>query len=92
MSVAFSADGERVAACSSLDGGGSVMVALTADAKQLLKIDVPESGLYSVTFHPNSNLIAAAGFDGQVRVIDVTAMKIVNTFVPVPLDTVAATE
>ena len=46
MSVAFSADGEKVAACSSLDGAGTVMVAQTADAKQLLRIDVPESGLY----------------------------------------------
>jgi WD40 repeat protein len=92
MSVAFSASGEQVAACSSLDGGGAVMVAQTADAKQLLKLDVPESGLYSVTFHPTLPLVAAAGFDGRVRLIDVAAGKIVNDFVPVPLQTVAATQ
>lgn len=90
MSVAFSADGEKVAACSSLDGGGAVMVAQTGDAKQLLKLDVPESALYSVTFHPGNNLLAAAGFDGQVRLIDVQQGKIISTFVPVPLETVAA--
>lgn len=68
------------------------MVAQTADAKQLLKLDVPESGLYSVTFHPTLPLVAAAGFDGRVRLIDVAAGKIVNDFVPVPLQTVAATQ
>jgi WD40 repeat protein/mono/diheme cytochrome c family protein len=85
MCVAFSADGGKIAGCSSLDGRGQVMVAQTDDAKQLAKVDVPDSGLFSVTFHPGGNHVATAGFDGSVRIIDIASGQVLNTFLPVEL-------
>lgn len=90
MSVAFSADGDRIAACSSLDGKGAVMIAQTDDAKLLARVDIPESGLFTITFHPVGHLVATAGFDGSVRLIDIAAGKVVHQFVPVPVETVAS--
>ncbi len=87
MCVAFSADGALVAGCSSLDGRGQVMVAQTDDAKQVAKIDVPESGLFTVTFRPDAKTIATAGFDGTVRLIDIASGQVVNKFVPVQIET-----
>src|SRR5690606_21000546 len=91
MSVAFSADGTMVAACSSLDGKGQVLVAQTEDAKLLAKVDVVEGGMFSVTFHPTGRYVAAAGFDGVVRTIDVVTGQVVNKFVPVELTEAVAT-
>jgi mono/diheme cytochrome c family protein/roadblock/LC7 domain-containing protein len=84
MSVAFSADGARVAACSSLDGKGTVMLAQTDDAKQLAKMEVPDSGLFAVAWRPDGRIVATAGFDGQVRFIDLDG-QVVHSFVPVEL-------
>jgi WD40 repeat protein len=92
MSVAFSADGSKVAACSSLDGKGQVLVAQTEDAKQLAKVDVGEGGLFSVTFHPAGNHVATAGFDGVVRIIEIGNGQIVNKFVPVEITPAVATK
>ena len=87
MSVAFSADGALVAGCSSLDGKGQVMVAQTEDAKAVAKVDVPESGLFTITFRPDAKTLATAGFDGTVRLIDIASGSVVNKFVPVPVET-----
>lgn len=84
MSVAFSADGSKLAACSSLDGKGTIMIAQTDDAKQLAMVEVPESGLFTITWRPDGKSLAAAGFDGTVRLLDVSG-AIVNKFVPVEL-------
>lgn len=84
MSVAFSADGSKVAACSSLDGKGTIMIAQTDDAKQVAMVEVPESGLFTITWRPDGKTLAAAGFDGTVRLLDVSG-AIVSKFVPVEL-------
>jgi WD40 repeat protein len=84
MNIAFSADGSKVAAVSSLDGKGTVMIAQTDDAKQLAMVPVPESGLFTVTWRPDGKTIAVAGFDGTVRLVDVSG-AIVNKFLPVEL-------
>jgi WD40 repeat protein len=84
MSVAFSADGSKVAACSSLDGKGTVMIAQTDDAKQLALVEVPDSGLFAVTWRPDGKTVAVAGFDGTVRLLDVSG-AVVNKFLPVEL-------
>ena len=82
MNIAFSADGSQLAACSSLDGQGTVMIAQTDDAKQLAHVPVPASGLFTITWRPDGQTVAVAGFDGTVRLLNVSG-QIVNSFVPV---------
>lgn len=84
MSVAFSADGSKVAACSSLDGKGTVVLAQTDDAKEVARLEVSESGLFTITWRPDGKTVAVAGFDGNVRLVDM-AGNVVNQFLPVEL-------
>lgn len=83
--VAFSRDGKRVIAGSSLNGSGEVQVFQVADAKSIMKLAIPESGLFAVALHPDGKRAAVGGFDGLVRLIEVDGGKIVKTFPPAPL-------
>lgn len=82
-SVAFSADGERFAAVSALDGKGDVWV---YDAKSGAKVACEKvSGpAYVVAWHPDGKLIASAGFDGTVWLHDPATGKLVKSFVVMP--------
>jgi WD40 repeat protein len=82
--LAFSADGSQFAAGSSLDGKGELRVYQTADGKVVSKL----SGIgpiYSVSFRPDGQVVASAGFDGVVRLSDAKTGKVIKEFTPVPL-------
>jgi WD40 repeat protein len=82
--LAFSPDGSLFAAGSSLDGKGELRVYQTADGKVISKLtDI--GPIYSVSFHPNGQVVASAGFDGKVRLSDAKTGKVIKEFVPVPL-------
>ena len=57
---------------------------IVKDVKQLSSTPLP-SGVFSVTFSPDGKMIAAAGQDGQIRLIDAATGKIAKEFVSVPL-------
>lgn len=59
----------------------------TKSVKLVSEVSVPESGLYTVAYHPQGNLIATAGQDGQVRLYEAKTGKLKKSFVPVPLQT-----
>lgn len=80
--VRFSADGSRFAAGSSLNGTGEVRIYSTTDGKVLAR--VPTTPIFALAYRPDGKVIAAAGFDGKIRLIDETG-KPVQEFVPVPL-------
>ena len=82
--LAFSADGSRFAAGSSLDGKGELRVYQTADGKVLSKL-TGIGPIYSVAFRPDGQAVASAGFDGVVRLSDAKTGKTVKEFTPVPL-------
>ncbi len=82
--LAFSADGSLFAAGSSLDGRGELRVYQTADGKVVSK-QTGIGPIYSVSFRPDGQQIAAAGFDGVVRLSDSKTGKVIKEFVPVPL-------
>jgi WD40 repeat protein len=82
--LAFSADGSQFAAGSSLDGKGELRVYQTADGKVVSKL-TGIGPIYSVSFRPDSQVVASAGFEGVVRLSDATTGKIIKELIPVPL-------
>jgi mono/diheme cytochrome c family protein len=82
--VAFNNDGSRFAVGSSLDGTGEVRIYETDSAKLLQKL--PQQGaIFAVTFSTSGKILAAAGFDGMVRLYDADAGSLVKEFAPAPL-------
>ncbi|MCH2125811.1 MAG: hypothetical protein MK165_13520 [Pirellulaceae bacterium] len=86
FSVAFSADGNRIVAGSSYNTTGEVRIYNYADAKELVKIAVPESSIYAVGFSPDGKTIAAAGYDGYVRLIQAADGTVLKKFPPVEIE------
>ena len=84
-SVAFSGDGARIAAGSSLDGKGEVRVYNVADGAQVMKAEIPTGGVFTVAFSPDGKTIACGGFDGQVRLLDAATGAVGKSFFPVPI-------
>ncbi len=83
--VAFSRDGERIAAVSSLDGKGEVRVYAVASGAQVMRAEIPSGGLFTVAFSADGKSVACGGFDGQVRIVDAATGQIVKAFFPVPV-------
>jgi WD40 repeat protein/mono/diheme cytochrome c family protein len=59
----------------------------SAGVKVHSKLPIPSSTVYALAFHPNNKHVAAAGSDGQVRVIDGETGKLVKAFSPAPVIT-----
>ena len=49
-----------------------------AGVKQISRVKVPQGGIYTVSFRPDGKIVAAAGGDGIVRLIDPEKGKIVK--------------
>jgi WD40 repeat protein/mono/diheme cytochrome c family protein len=81
--VAFSPDGNRIAAGSSSDGTGLVRVYNAADGAMLWESPVPEGGIYTVDFSPDGSTLVAGGFDGDVRLYNAADGKLKTRFTPV---------
>jgi WD40 repeat protein/mono/diheme cytochrome c family protein len=81
--VAFSGDGKKFAAVSSLDGRGEVRVYDVSSGAKIVceKVTGPA---YAVAWHPSGKLIASAGFDGIVWIHDPSTGKLVSSFVVMP--------
>lgn len=58
----------------------------TKSVKLISEVKIPESGLYTVAYHPKGEIIATAGQDGQIRLYEAKTGKLKKSFVPVPLE------
>jgi WD40 repeat protein len=56
-----------------------------AGVQRKSKLAIPGGTVYAVAFHPNNKHVAAAGSDGQVRVIDGETGKVLKTLSPAPV-------
>ena len=65
---------------------GQLKIFNVGDAKEIANVDLLSGGLFTCDFSPNGKEVAAAGFDGQVRIIDASNGKMIKTLTPVPLE------
>jgi WD40 repeat protein len=81
--LAFSADGSRIAV-----GGiaNQVTVYDTETGDPLARCAAPAAGTFVLAFHPGGKRLLAGGFDGRLRLFDAETGKLLQEFVPVPLD------
>ena len=56
-----------------------------ANAKVIAEAKIAEGGIYAVAFQPEGKVVAAAGADGNVRLIDAETGQVVKQFAPAPL-------
>ncbi len=83
--VCFNSDGMRAFAGSSLDGRGEIRAFETDSGKELWKSEFNETGIYALAMMPGDKLLAAAGADGLIRLINVADGKVTDQFMPVEL-------
>jgi WD40 repeat protein len=57
----------------------------TDNVKQTARIEVPQAGVYALAFHPDGKILAAAGGDGSVRLINTESGAVTETFAPAPV-------
>ena len=57
----------------------------TSGIKEIAKLDITESGIYSLAFSPDGKTLAAAGSDGHIRFLDAANGKEIKKFLPVTL-------
>ena len=55
--------------------------------KQIANLKVPQGGIYAVAFRPDGKVLAAAGADGLVRLINPETGSLVKQFAPVTVKT-----
>lgn len=84
FSLELSHDGSKFVVGSSEAGTGEVRVYQTEDAKLLERWPLP-TAVYAVAFAPDGKRVAAAGFDGKVRIFAVGGDGLLKELLPVPL-------
>lgn len=84
FSVAFQADGNRIACGSSWQSRGYVQFSNTNDGKSLWTVELP-APVYDLSFHPQGDRISVACGDGWVRTLSTSDGKVVRQFMPVPI-------
>ncbi|NUQ64561.1 MAG: PQQ-binding-like beta-propeller repeat protein, partial [Pirellulales bacterium] len=80
--VRFSPDGTKCFAAGSLDGAGQVSAYETDSGKPLWTREIPETGIYALAASHDGKKLAAAGGDGQVRLVDPADGAVLAAFMP----------
>jgi WD40 repeat protein len=62
------------------------------DSTLIRELEMQQGEIFAVAFSPDGKQVAAAGFDGQVRIYNTADGKLLREFVPVPLEEKASQE
>ena len=81
--VRFSPDGTRFFAASSLNGQGQVRCYETDSGTVAWKFEVEQAAVYALACSPDGATLAAAGADGQIRLLDAANGTLTKMFLPV---------
>jgi WD40 repeat protein len=82
QAVAYSPDGEIIAIGGVAD---EVRLYTAKDAKRTATLKGHDGAIFAIQFHPQTNQVVTAGFDGKVRSYDSTSGQLIKGFVPVPI-------
>ncbi len=82
LALAYSPDAQYVAVGSAV---GDVRIYNAETGDSVAKCSGHRGGIYTLQFYTDSKRLIAAGFDGSVRIYDLTG-KLEKEFVPVPID------
>jgi len=58
---------------------------IVKDVKLIASVPVPTGGIFSVSFSPDGQTVAASGQDGRIKLIEAATGKVTKEFVSVPL-------
>ncbi|MBI1248550.1 hypothetical protein GC197_12010 [bacterium] len=83
--VAFTSDGKKAIAGSSLDGEGFIQVFDVESGKKLLDLEGPLRAIYNISLSPDNKRLASVGFDGEVILHDLETGKKTGSFGAVPI-------
>ncbi len=83
VALAFSPDGNRIAVAGA---GPEAVIYDLRTGERAGACPAPQGGIYTLVFHPGGEQLATGGFDGRVRICDTRAGRLVQDFVPVPLE------
>ncbi len=86
IALAFRPDGRRVAV-----GGAASEVRIydTDSGQKVATLSGHEGGIYAVAFHSQGGQVVTGGFDGKLRTYDAETGKLLNSFIPVPIEKTA---
>ncbi|HUG90005.1 MAG TPA: DUF1549 domain-containing protein [Planctomycetaceae bacterium] len=77
---------EKVVTTRSAEENAALEKYHTDGVRLVSKTGVPGAAVYAVAFHPNGQVLAAAGSDGTVRLINPETGEVAKQFSPAPLD------
>ncbi len=65
--------------------GGEARLFNVADGKRRTVLKGHDGAIFALAFHPSTNWVLTAGYEGKVRVFETTNGALVRSFYPVPL-------
>lgn len=88
QAIAYSPDGGLLAVGATGAGGagGEARLFQAKDGKRVAVLKGHDGAVFALAFHPTTNWVLTAGFEGRVRVFETSKGALVDSFLPVPVN------